>query len=157
MAEIAVETENHLRSIGRKGLSAPLPVRTGSVAEPMALTAVDLAEEVGADAIITPTLTGRTAGLIAKYRPWSKIVALGPTQAVLQGMALIWGVHPVLLSPIQPGEDRLEAAVRDSFRAGQVHAGARVVVLAGHPYQNGPGFPTLRIVRVGENGQSVEA
>ena len=60
-------------------------------------------------------------------------------------------------TPIQPGDDRLDAAVRTAFAAGAIQAGALVVVLAGHPIEGGEGVPTIRVVKVGEDGRSCEA
>ena len=60
------------------------------------------------------------------------------------------------MAALSPGDDRLAAAVRDAHRAGAVGVGDRVVVLAGHPIEGGPGFPTVRVVRVGEGGASRE-
>ena len=40
--------------------------------------------------------------------------------------------------------------------SGVVNAGALVVVLAGHPIEGGESFPTIRVVRVGEEGRSCE-
>ena len=57
---------------------------------------------------------------------------------------------------VERGDDRIAAAVRASFLSGVVKAGALVVVLAGHPIEGGEGFPTIRVVRVGEEGRSCE-
>jgi pyruvate kinase len=111
---------------------------------------------VGAGAIITPTLSGRTAKLTVRHRPRARVVAVAPHDAVLQRLALVWGVTPVRMTPAAAGGDRMATAVVDAFRAGTVAAGARVVVLAGHPLDGGPRFPTLRVVRVGADGASGE-
>ena len=47
-------------------------------------------------------------------------------------------------------------AIRDAFLAGTVRTGERVIVLAGHPIEGGPRFPTVRVVRVGAGGTSTE-
>jgi len=52
--------------------------------------------------------------------------------------------------------DRLEKVVEAAFQAEAVRAGALVVVLAGHPIEGGERFPTIRVVRVGPSGESVE-
>jgi pyruvate kinase len=156
MDRIAVETERHLREQARPPAVRAAHDASEPVADPLALAAVELALEVGAAAVVTPTLTGRTAGLVAKYRPAARVVALGPTPEVLRGMAPVWGVRPVRLTPLRNGDDRLAAAVRDAFAAGAVAAGERVVVLAGHPIEGGPGLPTVRVVRVGEGGATAE-
>ena len=119
--------------------------------------AVELATEVGADAIITPTLSGRTARLLARHRPKAAIIAPAPTEEILRRMAVVWGLQPVLMGqPSQAGADRLSAAVKAAFEAGAVRAGARVVVLAGHPLQGGERLPTIRLVRVADGGRAVE-
>ncbi|MBX9585379.1 MAG: pyruvate kinase, partial [Gemmataceae bacterium] len=66
-------------------------------------------------------------------------------------------VTAVRMTPPGPGGDRMAAAVRDAFAAGAVRPGDRAVVTAGHPIEGGPYFPTVRVVRVGEGGASVEA
>jgi pyruvate kinase len=71
-------------------------------------------------------------------------------------MAVVWGVRPVLMAPLQPGEGRMTAAVRDALAAGAVAMGERLVLLAGHPIEGEPLFPTVRVVRVGEGGACLE-
>jgi len=58
--------------------------------------------------------------------------------------------------PIQKGDDRLAAAVRAAFMGGVLKVGALVVVLAGHPIEGGEGYPTIRVVRVGDGGRSCQ-
>ncbi|CAN5560839.1 pyruvate kinase [soil metagenome] len=152
MARIALESESHIAK--QEWLEEK--VRSGEIEDPIAQAACELAVEIAADAIITPTLTGRTAFLMARHRPTATIVAPAPTPTVLRQMALVWGLRPVPMSPLSLSEDRMIAAVRDAFRAGVVRTGQLVVVLAGHPIEGGPRFPTVRVVRVGEAGASLE-
>jgi pyruvate kinase len=152
MARIAIETESHLMKSGRSvelGFACP---DDDNIDDPITLAACGLATEVAAAALITPTLSGRTARMVARHRPWSKVVAVAPTEAVLRGLALVWGIHAVQMTPTSPGGDRMATAVQDSFRASIVKPGDRVVVMAGHPIEGGPRFPTLRVVRVGPDG-----
>ncbi len=155
MARIAAEAESHLQESGiESGLDFIRPDR--GVDDPMAAAACSLAEEVGAAAIVIPTLSGRSARLVVRHRPWARVVAVAPTDAVLQGLALDWGVMPVKMTQAGAGGDRMATAVRDAFLAGTVTAGERVVILAGHPIEGGPLYPTVRLVGVGVNGESVE-
>ncbi len=156
MARIAEKAEEHLEGMGRGYGGAEVCGVAGDVDDPMAVAACDLADKVGATAIVTPTLSGRTARLLARCRPWARIVAPAPTSAVVRRMAVVWGVRPLLMTPLSPGESRLVSSVRDAFGAGVLAAGERVVVLAGHPLEAGPRLPTLRVVRVGEGGTSLE-
>jgi pyruvate kinase len=113
----------------------------------------DLARDVKADAIITPTMTGRTARLVARHRPAAAIIAPSASESVLRQMTMIWGVEPVPLeSPLPRGFDRLEAAVRSAYNHGAIKEGQLAVVLAGHPNEGGDRFPTIRVVRIGPAG-----
>ena len=153
MDRIAREVEPQLADDARFRLNLP----TGPIDDHVTQLTCQLAHDVSADAIITPTYSGRTARLVARHRPAAAIVAPAPTAAVLRQMALIWGVQPVPLpDPLPRGADRLEAAVRAAFTHGAVKAGQRVVVLAGHPHETGDRWPTIRVVRVGEDGHSHE-
>ena len=155
MARIAVETETHLRESGiDSGQDCARPDRGAD--DPLAQAACTLAAEVGAAALVIPTLSGRTARLVIRHRPWARVIAVAPTDPVLQGLALDWGVTPVRMTPAGPGGDRMATAVKDAFAAGGVRTGERVVVLAGHPIEGGPLYPTVRVAGVGANGESVE-
>lgn len=132
-----------------------LDVSDGTADDQMTQLAFSLARSVQANAIITPTISGRSARLIARYRPKSAIVAPAATERVMRQLAIVWGVTPVMMeSPLPVGADRLEAAVRSAFRRGAVQAGHTAVVLAGHPSEGGPHIPTIRLVRVGLGGLS---
>jgi pyruvate kinase len=119
---------------------------------------VDLAKELEAQAIIAPTLTGRTSRMVARHRPAAAIVSVSTDEKRTQEQALVWGVQAIVPPfPIERGDDRMEAAVRSAFLSGAVQAGDLVVVLAGHPVEGGPGAHTIRVVRIGEDGRSHEA
>ncbi len=57
---------------------------------------VQVAQEIGAKAIISPTETGSTPLIISKYRPKAPIVAITPHKEQLRKMTLIWGVYPFI-------------------------------------------------------------
>ena len=156
MAKIAEEAEAHIAGAHPGFLAATPPVPGDSIEDSLSLAACRLASEVGARAIVTPTLSGRTARMLARYRPAALIVAPAPTDDVVRRLALVWGVRAVRMAPVRPGDGRMVAAVRDAFHAGAVESGDRVVVLAGHPVEAEIRMPTLRVVRVGEAGASLE-
>jgi pyruvate kinase len=155
MHRIAMETESHLQQCGTN-LGEWFNRASEDIDDPITLAACKLAEEVKAAAIVVPTLTGRTAKLVVRHRPWARIVAVAPVDWVLQGLALVWGVTAVRMTPTAAAGDRMATAVRDAFAAGTVQQGERVIVLAGHPIEAGPRFPTVRVVRVGAGGESTE-
>jgi pyruvate kinase len=130
-------------------------VPRASIDDRISHATIALAREVQADAVVTPTLSGRTARLVARHRPRAVVVAPVPHEAVLRQLALVWGLVPVPFAPdLKPGADRIEAAVRAAFTHGALQGGVLAVVLAGHPVEGGEHLPTLRVLRIGDGGQS---
>ncbi len=153
MNRILVEAETHQADDRPRQVSVP----RGGLIDHVTHCVCELALETGADAIITPTITGRTARLVARHRPRAAIVAVAADDAILRRLAVVWGVQAVGMPlPIQSGDDRLEASVRAAFLSGVLRAGTLAVVLAGHPVEGGEGVPTIRVVRVGADGRSHE-
>lgn len=153
MDGVAKETEAALAGDTRYDLKLP----HGPIDDHLTEAMCELAAEVRADAIITPTYSGRTARLVARHRPAAAIIAPAPSAAICRQMQLIWGVRTVEMpEPLPSGTDRLEAAVRSAFQHGAVAPGQLVIVLAGHPIAGGQRFPTIRLVRIGPNGEPAE-
>lgn len=137
--------------------SRALVVQQGSVRNQMTSLTCAVAHEVNANAILVPTNDGRAAQLVARHRPIVPIVAIADSEAVRRQLAVVWGVRPVLQDmTARPGEDELEGAVRTAFTRGTVKPGDRVVVLTEHTIGSGERCPTVRVVRVGDDGQSCE-
>ena len=67
----------------------------------IARVACQAAEASDASLIAAFTLSGVTARLLAHYRPPVPIVAFSPNQEVRRRLALLWGVVPRVLEPIQ--------------------------------------------------------
>jgi pyruvate kinase len=154
MHRVAVETEQHMRRMSGRHADV-YDASDDAIDSSLTMAACALADELNAAAIVTPTLSGRTARLAARHRPWARVVAVAPTDAVLQRLALVWGITPVRMTQVPPGGARMARAVKDAFAAGILKAGELVVVLAGHPIAGEPRFPTVRVVRVGEDGTPV--
>lgn len=121
-------------------------------------SACRLAHELHADAIIAPTVSGRTARMMARHRPAMRIVAPATDESIIRELSLAWGVTAVPMGgPLKAGDDRLEAAVRAAFDSGAVKAGERAVLIGGHPIEGGPSIPTIRVVQIGAEGRSCAA
>jgi pyruvate kinase len=154
MDTILREAEQHY--LGEDG-TGPLTVPRAELKDHVTHMLCELAQAIAAEAVITPTLTGRTPRMVARHRPRFAIVAVSANESVLRQLSVVWGVQAVPISfSIQPGDDRLAASVRAAYLGGAVQVGALVVVLAGHPIEGGQGFPTIRVVRVGAEGQPCE-
>ena len=109
----------------------PEPGDDTTVGTAMSNAACDLAEALGARAILVPTFTGRTASAVARLRPRRPIVALSHHQTAVQQLALEWGVTPVLMAQTHDVEDLWARSIEAALRSGAVDAGDRVVLTAG--------------------------
>ena len=102
-----------------------------TIGRAMSNAACDLAEALGATAIIVPTFTGRTASAVARLRPRRPIVALTHHEWALQQMALEWGVTPLRIGETGNVEDLWNQSLAAAREAGVVAEGDRVVITAG--------------------------
>jgi pyruvate kinase len=109
----------------------PDPGEETTVGRAMSNAACDLAEALGARAILVPTATGRTASAVARLRPQRPIVGLTHNRYALQQMALEWGVIPLLLTEAENVQELWDQAIAAARDAGLVDAGDRMVITAG--------------------------
>ncbi len=113
----------------------------------MSNAACDLAETLGAKAIIVPTFSGRTASAVARLRPHLPIIGLSHNQTAVQQLALEWGVTPILFPEAENVEDLWNRAVEVARREGFVAKGDLVVLTAGTAV-NMPGTTNLIKVEI---------
>ncbi len=104
-----------------------------NVTDAIAQATVDIALDLEATAIVTPTSSGATARAVSKYRPESPIIGAATKPITYRQLALSWGVYPVLVAPSRNTDDMIEEAVEGTMRAGLVRAGDTVVLTAGVP------------------------
>jgi pyruvate kinase len=109
----------------------PEPGEETTVGRAMSNAACDLAETLGARAIIVPTFTGRTASAVARLRPRRPIIGLSHHQTSVQQMALEWGVTPLPMPATRDVEDLWARSIETARAAGVIDPGDRVVLTAG--------------------------
>ena len=127
MADIARAVEP---SLGYRH-QLPSAAEEPTVGRAMSNAACDLAEALGAKAILVPTFTGRTASAVARLRPQRPIVALTHVAVSLQHMALEWGVTPLEIPETTDVEHLWRTSIDAAREAGIVQEGDRVVLTAG--------------------------
>ena len=108
-----------------------------------------MGSDVGATAVIAFTETGRSARLVARYRPDLSLLAFTPNARVRSQLALCWGVETFLVPKVASTDEMVrlvDAALQDIGRAS---VGELIIVIAGVP----PGVPGttngLRVHRIG--------
>ncbi len=95
MSRIAARTESSedfIRAMSHRDLP-----EGSSVTEAIGHSAVHVAHQINAVAIMTPTAHGKTPLAIARYRPPARIIALSSDRVTLRRLSLIWGVTPVYM------------------------------------------------------------
>jgi pyruvate kinase len=104
-----------------------------SITEAIAEATCTLAEDLGAQAILTPTTSGQTALLVARHRPAAPVLAVTASEATHRRLALSWGVYPLLAPRGRNTDEMIRTAISKALEAGLVSKGDRVVVTAGVP------------------------
>jgi pyruvate kinase len=101
------------------------------LAEAACEAAARTAASAGARVVVCLTRSGRTARLIARYRPsLTRIVAMTDSPDVVRQMSLVWGVEALLIPRVERTEN-VFALMRETLRAAGVRGLA--VVAAGIP------------------------
>jgi pyruvate kinase len=115
------------------GYRHELPDATESptIGNAMSNAACDLAEALGAKAMLVPTFTGRTASAVARLRPRRPIVALTHKRWSVHQMAIEWGVTPIWIPECRDVEDLWNRSVQAAKESGLVESGDTVVITAG--------------------------
>jgi pyruvate kinase len=135
MSRIAERAEAY-RAVTAFALDRDEPGVEDLQADTVSLGAVGIAEEIGASAIACLTHTGRTARMIARYRPLVPIVALTDSESIMRLSALVWGVQCVRIAAIE-GTERIISAVRMHLKERGFKG--KVVLTAGVPtMERGP-------------------
>ncbi len=145
MVRIAGEAErSELESVARSRLPRR-PVT--SIADAVSHATYETACDLGAAAIITPTLSGHTPRVISKYRPCSPIIAVTPSPTVQRQLALYWGVRALLSRQTDSTDETISAAVKVAQEHGLVKQDDVVVITAGAA-GSGPGTTDIMKVQV---------
>jgi pyruvate kinase len=107
-----------------------LPAHVGPsrahAANALAHAVAELADDMGAAAVIVPTRTGDSARRLAAFRPRRPILAYSRVPGTTRRLHLVWGVRSVD-TVVPPGSDPMLAAL-ESVR-GDLPKGSRVIVL----------------------------
>ena len=145
MASIAKSTEKHLFDDGAY-VNRKQEEDENLISLAVGTAAMNTAEAVGARCIVCPTMTGKTARLIASFRTPIPIYAVTPNEDVVRSMQIYWGVTPIQ-GNVQGDMGHVIANARDAvLNKGLVDIGDIAVFTSGDRW-------TSPIIR-DENGQT---
>lgn len=132
----AVQAVQAMAAIAREAEHSASPLLTSqdheqegvpAEAELMARAACQIAAARKLEAIVTVTLEGTSARLVAKYRPSQPIFAATPRVETYRRLSLIRGVTPLLLPPDITTREEMIATAKERIR--DVNSLARTVIV----------------------------
>jgi pyruvate kinase len=100
------------------------------------------ARELRLDALVIPTLSGRSARLVSAHRPTAPIYALSPGKETVRRCGLMWGVQAASMRRHETTEALIADAARRVVELGWCKPGQRVGITAGLP-SGRPGTTSL--------------
>ncbi|MCL1832109.1 MAG: pyruvate kinase [Oscillospiraceae bacterium] len=143
MAAIIARTESNINysSQSRRGDNVYI-----SVTDALCHAACSTCAEVGADAILTVSITGKTARLLSKYRPDHPIYACVTDEHIARHLSLSWGIYPLVIPVMKTAEELMDKSERLVRDVGYLKSGDVVVVVAGVPITGPTNMITIHLV-----------
>lgn len=111
--------------------------RQATTTDAIAHATVQLAYELDAAAIITPTESGYTTTVVSKYRPKAAIVAFATEEVTARHLNLRWGVYSIIGKQWHDVEEMINAATTSAVKENYVKRGDVTVVTSGIKHGQG--------------------
>ena len=122
--------------------------QSGSDADAITAAARQVAQSVGAAAIVTFSTTGSTTLRASRVRPAVPIMGLTPKLETARRLVLAWGVHPVHAHDVSDFSDLVKHSIDIATREEFAVPGQRLVVTAGVPFGTPGATNVLRLLWV---------
>jgi pyruvate kinase len=123
-----------------------------SVAKAISAASCDVAEQIGARAIIATTTTGYSARQIASHRPRMPIMAATPSPKTQRQLALVWGVECLLVPEFYDTDKMLDVTV-SALRPFGLDPGCKIVITAGVPFGHSATTNLIQVHSIMANGE----
>lgn len=146
MNRIITHTENH--KLYRSIIEALQPTPEHSTAHAIAAAAADVADGIGAAAIVAFTASGTTSMRAARKRPIVPIISLSPSVGTARRLAMLWGTHTVTTPEIHTYDEMVDIAKAHALSEGFAKTGDRIVIIAGIPFATIGTTNNIRVARV---------
>ena len=131
MHRIVVETEKSFAS--RLDLKPQESGGAVSIQAAVSHSAYLMANQLDAAAIVTPTQSGSSARMVARFRPKQPIIALCTSETVQRQLCAVWGVYPYFAKEVAETERILDLSKTAAIDYGFAKSGDRIIITAGWP------------------------
>ncbi len=116
----------------------------------LSYSACILADNLKAQALIIPTETGKSARRIARFRPFTRIIALTTNETINRQLCLVWGVLPIILASVSSVEDLYHKAEDLLIAKKLINVGDCVIFTSGTYVGLSGGTNTIKYHIVGD-------
>jgi pyruvate kinase len=121
---------------------------SATAAGAIAAAARQVGHTIGAKAIVAFTASGGTALHVARERPDSPIIGMTPQLDTARRMAVVWGVHAMVVPDVHSMSEAVTRAERTAKTEGFAATGEEIVVTAGVPFGKAGSTNALRVATV---------
>lgn len=104
------------------------------VTDVVSQSAVRAAHNVGASMIVALTRSGRTARMLARYRPAERILALSDAEENAHKLILSFGCYPMVVPTFKTVDEILNIVRKVTLDNELVKKGDKVIIVAGMPF-----------------------
>ena len=132
----------------RIGIDATHEASLSTTADAVCASMRQVAALLAPAATVTYTSSGFTSLRAARERPAVPIISLTPDVATARRMAMVWGVHAVLVDDVHDVAEMIECACRNACTEGFASTGRDVVVVAGLPFGLSGTTNLLHVARI---------
>ena len=108
--------------------------KSHGVTDVVSQSAVRAAHNVGASMIVALTRSGRTARMLARYRPAERILALSDGEDNAHKLMLSFGCYPMVVPTFKTVDEILNIVRKVTMDNELVKKGDKVVIVAGMPF-----------------------
>lgn len=115
----------------RRQKDSPVAV---DVTQAISVASCSAAEDIGARAIVSTTLSGYTARQVARHRPAVPVLAVSPLATTQRRLALVWGVECLLVPSLFEDTDDMLQKTAEVVEPYQFQPGEQIVITAGVPF-----------------------
>ena len=133
MNDIIIKAEQHYEDRTKNYFIKPDTLQE-NLFDSVGKAIVEISKQINAQAIVVFTFEGRTARIISKYRPDSKIIAISNSFGTMNNLCLRWGVTSVYSERIDKEHIAIEDAKELILNAGLAAKGDLIIFTAGAPY-----------------------
>lgn len=131
MARIAVRTEKALNY--RDILQRTRIESSRTITDAISHATCTIAMDLGANAILTPTVSGFTARMVSRYRPKAPIFGLSAVEGTLAHLCLAWGVLPIKVPLVDGTDEMFQIGMDMCLEKGLIDKGDLIIFTAGVP------------------------